>query len=83
MNYEIKKKESETNHQIGDLFIDQNEDLHAIVYDADRGYAILSLVDFNIASFFYDSVIELFRNANLSDFKKVYQTQEAKFEITV
>ncbi|MET3505488.1 hypothetical protein [Halalkalibacter oceani] len=82
MKYSILRNDS-TNKDLfreGCFLINSHEELHTVIYDRDRGYAILNLVTYNVESEFYETIELFVRSTTITEMTPVEQVNEVKFE---
>lgn len=81
MNYEIEDVNISNTYKMGDYFVDTPELLYQIIYDSDRGYALLNVSKGVIKSEFHDHIDGLVKYTSIEDMRKVYQTKNAIFTV--
>ncbi|QCR33583.1 hypothetical protein [Lysinibacillus sp. SGAir0095] len=80
MEYNIKK--TEIKYEIGKYFTNECEDnLYQIIYDSDRGYAILDVEKGELTSDFIETKDDLITYTTLTSMKPLKQVGIAKFEV--
>ena len=78
---EYKIKENNIKYDAGRYFVDYSGDLYQIIYDEDRGYALLNVRKGEIESEFEETIESFLKYTTISDMKPVKQTVAAEFEI--
>lgn len=79
MEYKIKKSSIE--YEVGRYFVDNTGDLYQIIYDKDRGYALLNVRKGEIESEFEETIESLLKYTIIGDMKPVKQIVAAEFEV--
>jgi hypothetical protein len=81
MKFELKVKK--TNYCAGRYFLGKyNENLYQLIYDKDRGYAILNVEEGSIVSEFEETIEDLVINTTIGEMIPLKQTTKAEFEPT-
>lgn len=80
---EYKIKENNIKYEAGRYFVDGAGYLYQIIYDRDRGYAVLDVKKGTIESEFEETIEFLLKYATIGDMKPVKQIVAAEFEVVV
>lgn len=78
---EYKIKENNIKYETGRYFVDGWGNLYQIIYDEDRGYALLNVKQGIIESEFEETIEFLLKYTTIADMKPVKQTVAAEFEV--
>ena len=81
MEYEIK--ETEIEYKVGKYFQASYGELYQIIYDTDRGHALLNVEKGTIDSDFHESMSDFLKYTTITNMKPLVQTAEAKFEVSL
>lgn len=79
MEYDIKMKEQ--SYKVGDYFLDARDEVHRIIYDSDRGYALLDVDDAELSTEYQETIEDLIKYSYLPNMKPLRQIQNAAFEV--
>ena len=79
MEYKIKKGSIE--YDAGRYFVNAWGELYQIIYDRDRGYALLNVEKGSVESDFQETIEFFLKYTNITDMKPVRQIVAAEFEI--
>lgn len=79
MEYKIKKSSIE--YEAGRYFVNALDELYQIIYDRDRGYALLNVEKGTVESDFEETIESLLKYTTIGDMKPVKQTVAAEFEV--
>ena len=77
MEYKIKKGSIE--YEAGRYFVNTWGELYQIIYDRDRGYALLNVEKASIESDFQETIEFLLKYTTIGDMKPVTQIAAAEF----
>jgi hypothetical protein len=80
---EYKIKESNIKYEAGRYFVDGYGELYQIIYDRDRGYALLNVSKGRVESDFEETIEFLLQYTTITDMKPVKQIVAAEFEVVV
>lgn len=79
MEYKIKKGSIE--YDAGRYFVNTWGELYQIIYDRDRGYALLNVEKGTVESEFEETIEIFLKYTNITDMKPVRQIVTAEFEV--
>lgn len=78
---EYKIKENNINYEAGRYFVNTWGELYQIIYDRDRGYALLNVEKGTVESDFEETIEFLLNYTTITDMKPVRQIVAAEFEV--
>ena len=78
---EYKIKENSIKYEVGRYFVNAWGELYQIIYDRDRGYALLNVEKGTVESDFEETIEFLLKYTSITEMKPVRQIVVAEFEI--
>ena len=79
MKYKIK--ENEIKYEAGKYFVSVCGELYQIIYDRDRGYALLNVENGTVDSDFEETIESFLKYTTITDMKPLKQIAPAEFEV--